>query len=285
MNKKTFSNPYLPCISAFFLAGVFTLPAHAEKLPLWEAGIGAAAINLPDYRGSDISSTYLLPVPYFVYRGEFLKADRSGVRSTLFDNDKVEVTLSLNGTLPVNSKDNPARRGMPDLKPSVELGPTMSINLWNSADKKTKLDFRAPLRAAVTVESSPKHIGWLFAPNLNVDIKDPAGMTGWNLGMLAGPYFHTRKYNSYFYGVSPADATSTRPAYAPPGGYAGSQFTMALSKRFARYWVGGFLRYDTLNGASFESSPLVRKSNAVSAGIAISWIFGQSSKLVEVEDR
>jgi len=267
------------------LASVTALTAHAEQLPLWEAGAGVAAIKLPDYRGSDVSSTYALPVPYLIYRGEFLKADRNGVRSTLFDNDKLEVNISVNGTLPVNSKDNTARRGMSDLKPAVEIGPTVSVNLWNSADNKTKLDFRAPLRTAVTIESSPRQIGWLFSPNLHLDIKDPAGMTGWNLGMLAGPYFQTRKYNSYFYTVSAAEATATRPAYSAPGGYAGSQFTLALSKRFPRYWVGGFLRYDTLSGAVFQDSPLVKKNSAVSAGIAISWIFGQSSKMVNVEDR
>lgn len=281
MKKKNL----FPSLFTLALASAAALPAHAEQLPLWEAGAGVAAIKLPDYRGSDHSRTYALPVPYFIYRGEFLKADRNGVRSTLFDNDKVEINVSLNGTLPVNSKDNAARSGMADLRPAVEIGPTASINLWNSANNKTKLDFRAPLRAAVTVESSPKQIGWLFAPNLNLDIKDPAGMQGWNLGMLAGPYFQSRKYNSYFYTVSTSDATAARPVYSAPGGYAGAQFTMALSKRFQRYWVGGFLRYDSLSGAVFEDNPLVKKSNAVSAGIAISWIFGQSSMRVEADDR
>jgi MipA family protein len=270
---------------AFCLAGVAAFSfCRAESLPLWEAGAGVAAINLPDYRGSDVRSTYVLPIPYFIYRGQFLKADRNGVRGTLFDSERVEVNLSLNGTLPVNSRNNPARAGMANLRPTVELGPTVSVNLWKAGDQKMKLDFRAPLRTAITIESSPKQIGWLFAPNLNLDVRDPAGLAGWNLGMLAGPYFQSRKYNSYFYTVDPASSTAARPAYAAPGGYAGSQFTMAVSRRFPRYWVGGFLRYDTLAGAVFEDSPLVKKKSAVSAGIAVSWIFGQSSTMVNVEE-
>jgi outer membrane scaffolding protein for murein synthesis (MipA/OmpV family) len=59
---------------------------------------------------------------------------------------------------------------------------------------------------------------------------------------------------------------------------------MAISKRFRHYWVGGFLRYDTLSGATFESSPLVKRPNAVSAGLAISWVFGESSRLVNVNE-
>jgi outer membrane scaffolding protein for murein synthesis (MipA/OmpV family) len=256
-------------------------PAAAEPLPLWEAGAGLAAITLPDYRGADTSRTYVLPAPYFVYRGEFLKADRNGVRSTLFNTDRVELNLSLNATLPVSSKNNSARQGMASLRPTVELGPTLSVNLWNAPSGKMKLDLRTPLRTAVTIESSPHQIGWLFAPNINLDVRDPFGLAGWNLGMLAGPNFQSRRYNSYFYSVGAGDVTATRPRYDAPGGYAGSQFTAAVSKRYERYWVGAFLRYDTLGGASFEDSPLVQRKNAVSAGVAVTWVFGQSSTLVE----
>jgi outer membrane protein len=257
------------------------LPVAAEPLPLWEAGAGLAAITLPDYRGADTSRTYLLPAPYFVYRGEFLKADRNGVRSTLFNTERVELNISLNATLPVSSRNNSARQGMSSLRPTVELGPTLSVNLWKAPSGQMKLDLRTPLRTAVTIESSPHQIGWLFGPNLNLDVRDPFGMSGWNLGMLAGPNFQSRAYNSYFYSVGAADATAARPRYDAPGGYAGSQFTAAVSKRFERYWVGAFLRYDTLGGASFADSPLVQRKNAVSAGVAVSWVFGQSSTMVE----
>ena len=257
------------------------LPAAAAPLPLWEAGLGLAAVSLPDYRGADTSRTYLLPAPYFVYRGEFVKADRNGVRSTLFNTDRVELNLSLNATLPVSSKNNAARQDMSNLRPTVELGPTLSVNLWNAPSGKMKLDLRTPLRTAVTMESSPRQIGWLFAPNINLDVRDPFGMSGWNLGMLAGPNFQSRRYNSYFYSVGAGDATAARPRYDAPGGYAGSQFTAAASRRFERYWVGAFLRYDTLGGAAFEDSPLVQRKNAVSAGIAVAWVFGQSSTMVD----
>ncbi|MBK4738979.1 MipA/OmpV family protein [Noviherbaspirillum pedocola] len=266
------------------IAALLPVCAAAANLPLWEAGVGAAALTLPDYRGADTSHAYLLPAPYFVYRGEFLKADRNGLRGLLFDTDRVELNLSLNATLPVSSRNNAARSGMASLRPTVELGPTASITLWKAGDGRMKLDLRTPLRAAVTVESSPKAVGWLFAPNINLDVRDPFGYSGWNLGMLAGPYYQSRKYNSYFYSVGPADATPARPRYDAPGGYAGSQFTAAVSKRFERTWVGAFLRYDTLRGAVFEDSPLVRRSNAVSAGVAVTWVLGQSQTMVDTID-
>jgi outer membrane protein len=59
---------------------------------------------------------------------------------------------------------------------------------------------------------------------------------------------------------------------------------MTLSKRYRRYWVGGFLRYDNLTGAVFDDSPLVRDRSALAGGLAVSWIFGESSHLVDRTD-
>ncbi|MDB5763836.1 MAG: MipA/OmpV family protein [Herminiimonas sp.] len=274
----------LPGTAACLAGALICFPCCAEPLPLWEAGAGVATLKLPDYRGSDQTTSYILPIPYLVYRGEFLKADRNGVRTMLFANDTVEVNFSVNGTLPVNSKDNAARRGMPDLKPTVELGANVSVNLWKSAAQDMKLDFRAPMRTAITVESSPRQIGWLFSPSLNLDVRNPAGFSGWNLGILAAPLFNSRKYNAHFYSVSSTEAATGRPAYVATGGYSGTQITMALSRRFARHWVGGFLRYDTLAGAVFADSPLVRQRSAMSAGVAVTWMFGESSTLVNVNE-
>ena len=50
--------------------------AHGEELPLWELGIGAAGINFPDYRGSSVQRSYLLPVPVFIFRGGASLASR-----------------------------------------------------------------------------------------------------------------------------------------------------------------------------------------------------------------
>lgn len=279
-------SPKTPARSAMLLllAGLAGAAAAEERLPLWEVGAGVGALVLPEYRGSDKNRSFVVPTPYFVYRGEYLKADRSGLRAELFDSDRVDVTLSLNATLPVSSDDDSIRRGMPDLRPTVEMGGNMSVNLWKAANGKTKLDLRLPLRTAVTVESSPRQIGWVFTPNLNIDIQDPAGLAGWRLGMLAGPLFSTRKYNAYFYSVDAAHALPDRPAYSAGGGYSGSQFTMALSKRYPKHWVGAFVRYDNLKGATFDDSPLVRKDQTLAAGVAINWIFGESARKVEADE-
>lgn len=259
--------------------------AQASQEPLWEAGVGIGAIHFPQYRGSDQSKNYVLPTPYFTYRGEFLKADREGARGVFFRNENADVHLSLGASLPVSSSDNRAREGMPDLKPTIEVGPAFELTLWRSSRRDAKLDLRLPVRAAFSVEAHPRFAGTQFFPHLNLDLRNERIFPGWNLGMLAGPIFTDSRYNAYYYQVDPAYATPTRPAYAAPGGgYAGLESLVAVSKRFPKFWVGGFVRYDTLNNARFEESPLVTSKRYFAAGFAIAWILGESQTRVEVPD-
>jgi len=255
-------------------------PAGAEMVPQWELGPGVAGLLLPDYRGSDEVRGYLLPIPYFIYRLEWLKATQTGVRSTLLDREEAEINLSLSATPPVRSKNNRARDGMNNLKPMVEFGPSLDIHLWRSDDRRFKLDVRTPVRAAFTIESHPRDAGVSLSPTLNFDV---AGIGGrpWQLGVLAGPIFATRRQHQYFYGVSESYARPDRPAFDADGGYSGMQFLIALSRRFDKAWFGAYARYDTLRGAVFEDSPLVRRHFYVSTGFAIAWIPLQSSRMVE----
>jgi outer membrane scaffolding protein for murein synthesis (MipA/OmpV family) len=268
--------------AALALALCAAPPLHAKQEPLWEFGLGVGAIGFEDYRGSDTSHAYPLPVPYFVYNGRFLKADRDGVRGTLFNQDHIELNLSFNLTTPV--RNDHERFGMPDLKSTVELGPALNVHLWRDQERRVKLDLRMPLRAAFTVQSSPKFIGWTFTPEFALDIADPFGYGGWNLGLLSGPLFADRRYQQYFYSVAPQYATPSRPAYTADAGYAGTQFLAAVSKRYPRFWVGAYARYDTLAGATFADSPLVERKSYWSAGFGFAWMLSRSSQLVEVPD-
>ncbi len=255
-----------------------------EEKPLWEIGLGVGGMSFPAYRGSDKVHNFLLPAPYFVYRGEFFKSDRHGIRGNLFESDRIELNLSLSASPPMDSDDVEVREGMPDLDSTVEFGPQVDLTLWRSDNRKRNLKLRMPVRAAFTVESSPEQVGWIFSPNLNLDITDLPALPGWNIGFLAGPIFATEDQHDYFYSVAPEYATASRPAYQADGGYSGSQFLMSLSKRFDHTWVGAFIRYDTLNGAVFEDSPLVEKQSFVAAGLAIAWIFDESKTRVWVEE-
>ena len=252
--------------------------AAGTPRPVWELGVGLAGLRLPDYRGSDQSRGYLLPLPYIVYRGTWLKADRGGARALLLDTDRVKVDVSVAASTPTRSKDNAARAGMPNLAATGEIGPNLNITLARSTAERWKLDLRLPLRAAVSVQRSPGFVGTTFSPNLNLDIAGLGG--GWNLGLLTGPLFADRKYHERFYGVDAAYATVDRPAYRARGGYAGWQALAATSRRFGNTWVGAFLRFDNLRGASFDDSPLVRRNSVITLGFGVSYILATSTDMV-----
>ncbi|HWR77708.1 MAG TPA: MipA/OmpV family protein [Thiobacillus sp.] len=271
----------LTSLAVLLLAGLPAGHSFAAEKPLWELGAGISALSLPDYRGSDESSLYAIPFPYLVYRGTFLKADRNGIRGTFFGSDRIELSVSVGASLPVNSDDNQARQGMPDLQPTVELGPSLDLNLWRTPDRRTRLDLRLPVRTAVTVKEGMDDIGWVFSPRLNLDISDVAGLAGWNLGLLAGPMVGSERNHEYFYSVAPQYATADRPAFDAKGGYAGSQFLLSVSKRYPKYWLGAFARWDSLKGAVFIDSPLVKREHYLAAGVGIAWILGESSTHVE----
>jgi outer membrane scaffolding protein for murein synthesis (MipA/OmpV family) len=256
--------------------------APAEEAPLWVFGVGAGAVAFEDYRGSATVHAYPLPVPYLLYNGRFLKSDRDGVRGILFHQDWVEINLSGNATTPV--RHNNVRFGMPDLDSTVEVGPSLDFHLLRSADSHVRFDLRLPIRGAAAVGSSPKFIGWTLSPRLAIDVTDPLGMHGWNLGLLGGPIFSDRRNNDYFYSVATQYATATRPAYEGAGGYAGSAAIIAVSKRFPRFWLGAYMRADTLADAAFVDSPLVRTKAYWSAGFGFAWIIHSSSQTVHVSD-
>ena len=261
----------------------WVLPAHAASLPLWELGIGAVGMSVPDYRGSDQRHFRALPLPYVVYRGEHLRADREGLRAMFFNSERMELNISAFGALPVRSNDNDARRGMRDLDTTVELGPALNFFLGPPGQRKS-LQLRLPLRAGLTLDWPPRHVGWVFAPNLLWQARGLGSERAWNVGVSGGPLWQARRYNATYYSVTPAEATAARPAYDAPGGYAGAQITFTVSRRFPRYWVAGFLRADSLSGSSFDNSPLMRSRSAFYAGVGVSFLLGQSSTRVESFD-
>ena len=275
-----------PWALAVFISMALSLvhnSAIAEEKPLWEIGLGVSALQLPAYRGASETRTDVLPIPYLVYRGDHFKADKDGVRGVLFDTDIFEVNISLAASPPVNSRDVKVRDGMPDLNPSLELGPSIDIKLWQSTGHDAKLRLFLPVRAAMTLERDSRFIGGQFTPRLNLDVANPFGHKGWTLAVAGGPVFGSREQHDYFYGVAPQYATASRAAYDAKAGYAGLQVLSALWKRFPSFWMGGFLRFDDVRGAVFENSPLVTRKSGFSGGVAMTWVLGQSSKMVVVD--
>lgn len=256
--------------------------AGAESQPLWELGAGASVLAFPAYRGSEQTELYVLPAPYLVYRGEHVRVDRGVLRGLLFDTNRAEFDLSLNAAAPVSSDDVDAREGMPDLAAVFEVGPSLNVRLSEDREGPT-WTLLLPLRAVIGIdERELRHVGWLFNPKLNFYWRQFAD--AWNLGFSVGPLFADRHYHNYYYGVDDRYATPTRPVYEGKAGYSGATALATLTRRFGQWWVGGFIRYDNLEGARFERSPLVETKHYLMGGVALTWVFATSSEKVGKAD-
>ncbi len=251
--------------------------ALARELPKWELGIGAGALHANAYRGSSETSDYIVPIPYFSYRGEDLRITSDGINAKLFESDALELDLSIRGSVPVKSNDTEARKGMPDLLPIVEAGPSLNWEFYRTDDYRLRL--LAPIRAAIATDlSEAEGIGWVFSPTLSFDMPQQyAKLTyGLNLGVL----YHSEKYNEYIYSVAPRYATPARPAYRAKAGFGGYTGSASVGWREPGYWLGAYIQYDHLAGASFEDSPLVERDDFFLVGFAVTWVFHESQETI-----
>lgn len=251
--------------------------ADLETLPLWEIGVGAASLNLPQYVGSDQRTRGSIPIPYFVYRGESIKISRDAMSGRLFKRRDLVIDLSADLSLPVDSADNHARDGMPDIDFVVEVGPALRYILLRNIPQHRTISVEIPVRAVL--QSNLRYVdfqGWRVNPRLRY--QDYFG--SWRLSVWAGAYWNDHRYNHLYYGVDPQYASSLRPAYDSSSGYGGWAASSSLSYRRGDWWVGGFLRWYDIHGATFSDSPLAVQQSNPGFGLAASWIFSTSSRRV-----
>ncbi len=265
------------CLYSLLVLGAPAYCADIDTLPRWEAGVGAATLNLPQYVGSDQRTRGTLPVPYFVFRGESIRISRESMSGRLFKRADLVMDLSAEFSLPVESVENHARDGMPDIDFVVEVGPALRyIFLRNTPEHRT-MSIELPLRAVF--QSNLRYIdheGWRVNPRLRY--REHFG--AWHLSLWGGAYWNDRRYNQLYYAVEPEYATALRPAYETSDGYGGWAVSSSLSWRHEDWWVGGFIRWYDISRANFRDSPLAIEQSNLGFGLAAAWIFKSSTERV-----
>lgn len=267
-----------------------TSPIHAADLdevssttdadraaPLWELGAGVAGATFPAYPGSDEQRSYGAPFPYVIYRAEFLRADEDGVRGRFFWTDRLQLELSGGGTPPVRSKDVPVRAGMPDLGLSVELGPALRLELFDS--ERDRLSMSLNLRALFEVELPDiAQRGLIVQPEVHWERRLTPQI---NAGTTLYARIADRGYHEHFYGVGAAFATDARPAFRGTGGYNGSGLAVFADIRPGADWRLRFgVDYRSLHDTAFADSPLVRRDHRLSIYLAVARVFFRSATMV-----
>lgn len=259
-----------------FAALVLGLSCSSKAEVFWEAGIGIGHVTAPDYPGSDEYQAYTLPIPYLQLKTDRWSIDRQGIHGGLFKLHALRLDLDLELGLPTDSGDNGARRGMPDLGPAVQIGPSLVYRLYQT--DSTQWELYLPVRRFVALEDGSLNAhGWVLQPYLFGETHFGRDAS-WLFSFAIGPQYSDRKYQDYFYGVDEAYVTEQRSFYEAEAGYSGIHSRLGLRRRFSDYWFGIYLRYQQFDNTSFEDSPLLKQRDYLLVGVGFSWIFAGSKQ-------
>ena len=264
-------------VGAGLLLTALTAQAQETALPLWEVGLAGGLATTPSYPASAERSSRALALPYLVYRGEVLRADREGVGARLLYTRDLEFDIGLAASLPSRSIDSTARMDMPDLGTLIEVGPRLKWTLARPAPG-SHLQIELPLRAVLEFNSGVKRQGWVFEPELKYETHDAADDLRMNAS--ASLVLGDRSLNNYFYAVAPEYSTALRTAYEAQAGLIATRLSLSGSKKLnSDLRLFGFVRFESYAGAANQGSPLYRQSSGTSAGLAFAWTLGRSGRL------
>ncbi|MGE5626219.1 MAG: MipA/OmpV family protein [Bacillota bacterium] len=264
--------------AALALAAGIAPPAWADGAPTpvrssLDLGVGLGAVSFPAYPGSEEVRKLLIPFPYIVYHSTYLDVNRDQVRGKVLKDEHWSLDVDFGGQVQVKSADVQERQGMPDRDWLGEVGPALRYFIWNGEEPGTHLDAVLPVRAAVSAQGlTITRRGWVTGPRLegHEELQGPGDRVDLDATLTAD--YVDRQFANYYYGVAPQFATTTRPAYDAPGGYAGWNLNLGFSWHHGDLVYGGFVAYTSLHGAAFQASPLVARANGLSMGFAVSWV-------------
>ena len=252
------------------LSLAFSSIAKADELkPTWEVGLALGGQYLADYRGSSSYNARVLPVPFFIYRGNRIKLDRRGLRGDLLDSKAWEVNISGEVSLAGGQEENALRSGMIQLDPTFEVGPSFNIALDGNVKDDGWL-LRLPVRtvfAAGPNVNGVEYVGYLFNPKITYE-NDPGG-DAWRFRTSLGFSYGSELYHDYYYQVDSAFVSEARPFFNAKAGYSGSYFKAGVSKRSASWRYGVSIRYDNISGTDFSESPLVETDHYFSVSFIL----------------
>lgn len=254
------------------------------RQPLWEAGIAGVIGYVPDYPGSKRNQLQPLPLPYFIYRGNFFRSDQNGVRLEALHQPRFELDVSFGASLASNSGSSGIRAGLPDLDYLLEAGPNLRVILWRPTPR-SRFSLELPVRSVISTDFL--HFGdrgFLFAPRLSW-LDRPLDDRGLRLHIQLGPDFATEKLQDYFYEVPTPFARPGRPAFDAQGGYLGSNLDISVTRPVTQHIrLFAATKLSALGGARNRDSPLFQTAFNYSLILGFSWSIRQSRETVARAD-
>mgnify|MGYP000974507702 FL=1 len=265
---------FAACCAALSTLAVAQGPAGSAP-PLWELGGVALGVSQSAYPGADQQVNRALALPYFVYRGDVLRADRDTAGIRAMKTETFELDVGFAGAFGAGTETIEARQGMRKLGTLVELGPRLKWDL-GAGPAGGRLSAEFPARAVLDLSDKAAHRGWSLEPKLTYSNRTASG---WRYSASVSAIVADTRLAQTFYEVRSSEATAARPAYRAEGGLVSWRFGTAFSRSLARDWnLFGFARLETVAGAANESSPLVRRSSGASVGVGVAYTWMRSDR-------
>ena len=265
---------FAACCAALSTLAVAQGPAGSAP-PLWELGGVALGVSQSAYPGADQQVNRALALPYFVYRGDVLRADRDTAGIRAMKTETFELDVGFAGAFGAGSETIDARQGMRKLGTLVELGPRLKWDL-GAGPAGGRLSAEFPARAVLDLSDKAAHRGWSLEPKLTYSNRTASG---WRYSASVSAIVADTRLAQTFYEVRSSEATAARPAYRAESGLVSWRFGTAVSRSLARDWnLFGFARLETVAGAANESSPLVRRSSGVTVGMGVAYTWMRSER-------
>ena len=269
----------------------FAISVHAQvsqnfltdSLPEYEIGAGAIGLNTPDYPGSENNRFRVVPFPYYIYRGKYIRSDDEGTRARLLSSKRHETGVSLGFNFPVNSEDNLARKGMPNLDAVFAFGPRLLLRFLTDVPNH-RLNFTLAARAIFSSKFSFNNLfraeGFDIEPRLAYWYRWQKSKT--TVFSSCGVSFASQKANAFFYDVAPEFSTPTRNTYTSHAGLVESSVSIGLGQEITKKWfffTGTSWR--NLDNSSNLASPLLVSRNNYGVILGVVWTFYESENKVE----
>jgi len=257
-----------------------------EKKPRWEVGLGAGYLDSVDYPGSKDPNAAQFAFPFFIYRGSVFRLGDGGAGAVVVEKPRLQLNVSLGGSLSAESKPDSVRAGFPDLDLSFELGPrlqyTLLSNQWDNGSS-SELTLDSKIRAVIATDfKGVRAQGFVYGTGLAFRQRAIAGEKI-DLILNTDISFADQRYNDYLYTVPAEYVTAQRERYEAKPGYVEARVFLGLAIRPIKSLriFTGISAYNYANSAN-KNSPLFETTTGTQYAIGIIWSAWRSKRTIDV---
>ena len=264
-----------------------------ELVPLWILELNLMAVSLDAYPGSDFKRTIVLPFPNFRLNSPYLQTSGGGVNARIFNSEKVDLGLTMGGSLPVKNKELESRedRDLPDLDPTFEIG--MGLRYTPIKNKAWELKSNFPIRKSTGIAyedqdklykaHKPVDLGWTFSPRVTLVKYFKNKDVHHEIDFEIGSRYATQQNMNYFYGVESQFALPGEGAFLAEQGLVNNWVELGWIRKWERWRLSISAEYLDMHNAKNSDSPLFQEKDSWFGFIILSYNYTQSN-LTVVQD-